>query len=79
MRRVRPDASGDVLPRGDHLAFHAGDRAAVGAINEAAPAHGWVLLVPERHPRAGGPDHCAAYLEDADGGEAELVASKPSG
>jgi hypothetical protein len=33
-------------------------------------------LFPERHPYAGGPDHYAAYLEDADGFEVELVAAE---
>ncbi|GGX27762.1 hypothetical protein GCM10010321_48460 [Streptomyces chartreusis] len=29
--------------------------------------------VPDRHPYAGGPEHCAAYLENTDGFEVELV------
>jgi hypothetical protein len=33
------------------------------------------LLFPDRHPHAGGPDHYAAYLENTDGFEVELVAS----
>ena len=40
----------------------------------AAPSHGWRLLFGDRHPFAGDPDHRAAYLEDADGFEVELVA-----
>lgn len=40
----------------------------------AAPEHGWRLLFADRHPHAGGPEHYAAYLEDADGYEVELVA-----
>jgi len=40
-----------------------------------APAHGWTLLFSDRHPHAGGPDHRAAYLEDGDGYEVELVSS----
>jgi probable phosphoglycerate mutase len=31
------------------------------------------LLFAERHPFAGGPGHYAAYLENADGYEVELV------
>lgn len=58
----------------NHLALHAGSRAQVDALAAAAPRHGWTLLFPDRHPHAGGPDHYAAYLEDADGFEAELVA-----
>jgi len=40
-----------------------------------APEHGWTLLFPDLHPFAGGPEHRAAYLADADGYEVELVAS----
>jgi catechol 2,3-dioxygenase-like lactoylglutathione lyase family enzyme len=58
----------------NHLAFHAADRAQVDALTAAAPGHGWSLLFADRHPHAGGPDHYAAYLEDADGYEVELVA-----
>lgn len=58
----------------NHLAFHARDRATVDALAEAAPAHGWTLLFPDRHPYAGGPDHYAAYLENEDRFEVELVA-----
>ena len=41
----------------------------------AAPAHGWTLLFPDRHPHAGGPETYAAYLADGQGYEVELVAS----
>jgi catechol 2,3-dioxygenase-like lactoylglutathione lyase family enzyme len=55
----------------NHLAFWVdGD---LDALVTDAPAHGWRLLFPDRHPWAGGPDHRAAYLEDADGYEVELV------
>jgi catechol 2,3-dioxygenase-like lactoylglutathione lyase family enzyme len=59
----------------NHLAFHAGPRSAVDLLVAEAPAHGWSLLFPERHPHAGGPDHYAAYLADRDGYEVELVAA----
>ncbi len=42
-----------------------------------AGAHGWRLLFADRHPYAGGPEHYAAYLEDAAGFEVELVAEPP--
>jgi hypothetical protein len=45
---------------------------------EAALKHGWVLLFDEAHPYAGGPEHYAAYLSNADGFEFELVAEPPS-
>ncbi len=76
------ECSPDLAPGGhdrrraglNHLAFHAGDRRRVAALAEAAPAHGWTLLCGDRHPHAGGPGHYAAYLENADGFEVELVA-----
>jgi hypothetical protein len=36
--------------------------------------HGWRLMFADRHPYAGGEQHYAAYLEDSDGYEVELVA-----
>jgi catechol 2,3-dioxygenase-like lactoylglutathione lyase family enzyme len=64
-----------LLPGLNHLAFHAGSRSSVDGLVAAAPAHGWALMFPDRHPYAGGPSHYAAYLENADGFEVELVAS----
>ena len=61
----------------NHLAFRAGTAADLDALVAAAPAHGWRLLFADRHPFAGGPEHRAAYLEDADGYEVELVADQP--
>ncbi|MGN9836818.1 VOC family protein [Nonomuraea sp. H19] len=59
----------------NHLAFHVGSRAQVDALVEQAPAYGWTLMFPDRHPHAGGERHYAAYLEDKDGFEVELVAA----
>ncbi|MGO1318252.1 MAG: VOC family protein, partial [Cellulomonadaceae bacterium] len=53
----------------NHLAFHAGPGARVDLLAEQAPEHGWRLMFTDRHPYAGGPEHYAAYLEDADGFE----------
>ncbi|MFN8158071.1 MAG: VOC family protein [Candidatus Nanopelagicales bacterium] len=58
----------------NHLALHAGSRADVDALVREAPERGWSLLFADRHPYAGGPTHYAAYLEDAEGFEVELVA-----
>lgn len=58
----------------NHLALHAGTRDEVDRLTKAAPEHGWRLLFADRHPHAGGPDHYAAYLENGDGYEVELVA-----
>ncbi|GAB1512882.1 VOC family protein [Actinophytocola sp. KF-1] len=60
----------------NHLALHAGTRADVDRITAAAPEHGWTLMFADRHPYAGGPHHYAAYLENSDGFEVELVATR---
>lgn len=60
----------------NHLAFHTpGDRGDLDALVAEASEHGGRLLFPDRHPYAGGPEHCAAYLENTDGFEVELVVS----
>lgn len=58
----------------NHLAFHIESRAVVDALTTEAPEHGWHLMFRDGHPYAGGAQHYAAYLEDADGYEVELVA-----
>jgi catechol 2,3-dioxygenase-like lactoylglutathione lyase family enzyme len=74
-----PDLLGDRHERRgpglNHLAFHAGTAERLDALVAEAPAHGWTLLFPHRHPFAGGPGHRAAYLTDEDGYEVELVAA----
>ncbi|MEU3607310.1 VOC family protein [Streptomyces sp. NPDC035033] len=65
-------------PGMNHLAFHVEDRHAVEALAAEAPRHGWSLMFPARHPHAGGERTCAAYLENADGFEVELVAASPA-
>jgi catechol 2,3-dioxygenase-like lactoylglutathione lyase family enzyme len=68
------DTHDRLAPGLNHLAFHGGTRDEVDRLVEAAPEHGWALLFPDRHPHAGGPDHYAAYLENGDGYEVEVVA-----
>ena len=63
-----------LAPGLNHLAFHGGTRDEVDRLVEAAPAHGWALLFADEHPHAGGPDHYAAYVENGDGYEVEVVA-----
>jgi len=58
----------------NHLAFHVADAPTVDALAAKATARGWHLMFPDRHPHAGGQDHYAAYLENADAFEIELVA-----
>jgi hypothetical protein len=65
----------------NHVAFHAGSRARVDELAAGAGAFGWSPLFADRYPWAGGAPgdgsvgHYAAYLEDADGYEVELVAA----
>ncbi|WP_330242386.1 VOC family protein [Streptomyces sp. NBC_00525] len=62
----------------NHLAFHVEDAAAtVENLTADAAQHGWQLMFRERHPYAGGGEHYAAYLENDDGFEVELVAIDP--
>ena len=63
-------------PGMNHLALNAAGRAEVDAIVTEAARHGWTLMFADRHPYAGGPDHLAAYLENDDGFEVELVVSE---
>ena len=58
----------------NHLAFHVETPAEVDSLVKEAADHGWTLMFADKHPHAGGPDHYAAYLENTDGFEVELVA-----
>ncbi|MFI8320520.1 VOC family protein [Streptomyces sp. NPDC085529] len=58
----------------NHLAFHVENAATVENLTAAAAGHGWRLMFPDLHPHAGGDRHYAAYLENDDGFEVELVA-----
>lgn len=57
----------------NHLALHAGTREDVDRLTGESEANGWKLMFADRHPHAGGPDHYAAFLENEDGFEIELV------
>ncbi|MFI5808834.1 VOC family protein [Streptomyces sp. NPDC051561] len=61
----------------NHLAFHVEDAAAVEKLVVESAQHGWRLMFPELHPHVGGEQHYAAYLENDDGFEVELVAISP--
>jgi catechol 2,3-dioxygenase-like lactoylglutathione lyase family enzyme len=58
----------------NHLAFHVETRKLVDELTREAQLHGWKLMFADQHPFAGGPQHYAAYLENSDGYEVELVA-----
>ena len=59
----------------NHLAFHAGSPGDVDRLAADAIEHGWSPLFADRYPHAGGPEHYAAFLENPDGYEVELVAA----
>lgn len=61
-------------PGMNHLAFRGGSRSEVDAVMAAAAEHGWMPLYHDRYPHAGGPDHYAGWLADADGFKVEVVA-----
>ncbi|MFC8720929.1 VOC family protein [Kitasatospora sp. NPDC057198] len=58
----------------NHLAFHVENASTVEELAAEATRHGWRLMFPDLHPHAGGDQHYAAYLENSDGFEIELVA-----
>ncbi len=59
----------------NHLAFHVVSTELVDSLTEQAADYGWTLMFADAHPHAGGPNHYAAYLENQDGYQVELVAS----
>lgn len=70
------DAPHDRLAPGlNHLAFSLPGTEIVDEICSEALENGFTLMFADKHPFAGGPDHYAAYLEDASGFEVELVAT----
>ncbi|MBT2550096.1 MULTISPECIES: VOC family protein [Arthrobacter] len=74
-----PDLSGRqhqrTAPGLNHPAFVVRSRLRVDALAGQSAEYGWTQLSPEKYPHAGGPEHYAAYLENSDGFELELVAA----
>ncbi|WP_029069504.1 VOC family protein [Jonesia quinghaiensis] len=66
-----------MTPGLNHLALWADSRDVVDEIAVEATKHGWTLMYPDKHPYAGGRHHYAAYLENNDGFELEVVAYIP--
>ncbi|KNY07481.1 VOC family protein [Microbacterium sp. GCS4] len=58
----------------NHLAFWGGTPGEVDALMGEAPDHGWNPLYHDRYPHAGGPDHYAGWLENAQGFKVEIAA-----
>ncbi len=66
-------------PGMNHLAFYVATQAMLDELTADAQRNGWRLMFADRHPHAGGDQHYAAYLENDDGFEVELVAPAASG
>ncbi|WP_410649419.1 GNAT family N-acetyltransferase [Amycolatopsis sp. cmx-4-54] len=58
----------------NHLALHVESRERVNELAVEALGHGWSPMFADKYPYAGGDHHYAAYLENTDGFEVELVA-----
>ncbi len=72
-----PDAQGILnrkSPGMNHLALSAESREVVDHLRAQAFEHGWIELFAQKFPHAGGEEHYALYLEDAEGFEVEIVA-----
>lgn len=63
-----------MAPGLNHLALRVADHDALDTLRAAAAEHGWSELFAEKYPHAGGPDHTALFLENAEGFEVEVVA-----
>lgn len=61
----------------NHLALRVGSPETLDAIRAHCGAYGWRELFADRYPHAGGPDHTALFIENAEGFELELVADPP--
>ena len=61
-------------PGMNHLALAVPERWMVDRIVSEASTYGWRLLFSDQHPYAGGSQHYAAYLENEEGFEVEVVA-----
>lgn len=57
----------------NHLAFRVETREELDRLRTGCGEHGWTELFAEDYPHAGGPDHTALFVENAQGFEVEIV------
>jgi catechol 2,3-dioxygenase-like lactoylglutathione lyase family enzyme len=57
----------------NHLALHVASRARLDRLRAESSAHGWHEMFADRYPHAGGEEHVALYVENAEGFEVEVV------
>lgn len=60
-------------PGVNHLALHVASRARLDRLRAESSAHGWHEMFADRYPYAGGDEHVALYVENAEGFEVEIV------
>ena len=71
------DAPHDRLRAGlNHLGVNSPSVDVLGVLRAEASTHGWRELFADRYPHAGGPSHTALFLENVQGFEVEIVASR---
>lgn len=57
----------------NHLALRVDDRSLLDRLRRESTEHGWRELFADRYPHAGGPQHTALFVENAEGFEIEVV------
>ena len=57
----------------NHLALRIHDRSLLDRLRRECTEHGWSELFAARYPHAGGPQHTALFIENAEGFEIEVV------
>ncbi|MFD5396717.1 VOC family protein [Streptomyces sp. NPDC127097] len=75
-RALTSDQHGRCRPGLHHIAFRVETRDMVDSLVEQATSRGGKLLFPDLHQHAAGERSYAAYLENEDGFEVELVAAE---
>lgn len=58
----------------NHLALRVHDRPLLDQLRRECTEHGWRELFADQYPHAGGPQHTALFIENAEGFEIEVVA-----
>jgi catechol 2,3-dioxygenase-like lactoylglutathione lyase family enzyme len=57
----------------NHLALRVGNKKHLDELRAESPRHGWNELFSDRYPHAGGDQHTALFIENAEGFEVEIV------
>jgi hypothetical protein len=76
---VRSREHDRLRPGLNHLALRASSRAELDKLRSEHADHGWTELFGEKYPHAGGQEHTALFLENAQGFEMEVVAAPADG